>query len=248
MPTEMQQGLQAAGNDNATTMVLDGLKLAQQTLLDKHVAELECPLATTDWQQHPMQEMFDAAVASMPQVTHFAAAARDVCIRIAFPRYMQEVSDELTKHVIKMHTASCNSVAAASDTAGIAHAPAAQVAAAAAPQNTTATAADVISMASKMQKLEADVQRLSAAPPQPARRAAPALGQHPAGVATALPPLAATRPRPSLVLVQEPSVRCRAASRSRSAGLGCERHLASGGGPRGPPNAPPRSRRRPRCP
>jgi hypothetical protein len=91
MPTEMQQGLQAAGNDNATTMVLDGLKLAQQTLLDKHVAELECPLATTDWQQHPIQEMFDAAVASMPQVTHFAAAARDVCIRIAFPRYMQVV-------------------------------------------------------------------------------------------------------------------------------------------------------------
>ena len=31
MPTEMQQGLQSAGNDNATTMVLDGLKLAQQT-------------------------------------------------------------------------------------------------------------------------------------------------------------------------------------------------------------------------
>ena len=59
-----------------------------QTLLDKHVAELECPLATTDWQQHPIQEMFDAAVASMPQVTHFAAAARDVCIRMAFPRYI----------------------------------------------------------------------------------------------------------------------------------------------------------------
>ena len=136
--TEMQQGLQAAGNDNATTMVLDGLKLAQQTLLDKHVAELECPLATTDWQQHPIQEMFDAPVASMPQVTHFAAAARDVCIRMAFPRYMQVVSDELTKHVIKMHTA--NSVAAASGTAGIAHAPTAQVAAAAAPQNTVGTA------------------------------------------------------------------------------------------------------------
>ena len=114
MPTEMQQGLQAAGNNNATTMVRDGLKLAQQTLLDKHVAELECPLATTDWQQHPIQEMFDAPVASMPQVTHCAAAARDVCIRMAFPRYMQVVSDELTKHVIKMHTA--NSVASASDT------------------------------------------------------------------------------------------------------------------------------------
>ena len=52
--TEMQQGLLAAGNDNATTMVLDGLKLAQQILLDKHVAELECPLATMDWQQHPI--------------------------------------------------------------------------------------------------------------------------------------------------------------------------------------------------
>ena len=54
-PIKTQQGLQAAGNNNATTMVLDGLKLAQQTLLDKHVAELECPLATTDWQQHPIQ-------------------------------------------------------------------------------------------------------------------------------------------------------------------------------------------------
>ena len=29
----------------------------------------------------------------------------DVCICMAFPRYMQVVSDELTKHVIKMHTA-----------------------------------------------------------------------------------------------------------------------------------------------